>query len=94
MEPRPVQLEDLIAQVISLEPDGTSSAHLSDAVSTAAHLTELADQLIEHFVNEARRTGASWTEIGRHIGVSKQAAAISASCRRTPTTSTSWLAVD
>ena len=55
MDPRPVQLEDLIAQVISLEPDGTSLAHLSDAVSTAAHLAELADQLIEHFVNEARR---------------------------------------
>ena len=74
MEPRLLQLEDLIAQVISLKPDGTSLEQVSDAVSTAARLGELADELIEHFVNEARRSGASWTEIGRHIGVSKQAA--------------------
>ena len=48
--------------------------HLSDAVRTAGRLGEIADQLIEYFVDEARRSGASWTEIGRHIGVSKQAA--------------------
>lgn len=74
MQPQPAQLEDLIAQVMALETEGTSLAHLSDAVRTAARLRELADQLIEYFVDEARRSGASWTEIGRYIGVSKQAA--------------------
>ena len=39
---------------------------LSDAVQTAGRLAGLADELIEHFVDEARRAGASWTEIGRY----------------------------
>jgi ATP-dependent Clp protease ATP-binding subunit ClpA len=30
--------------------------------------------LIGHFVDQARRSGASWTDIGRSMGVSKQAA--------------------
>jgi hypothetical protein len=40
----------------------------------ADHLGELADHLVGHFVDQARRSGASWTEIGRSMGVSKQAA--------------------
>jgi ATP-dependent Clp protease ATP-binding subunit ClpA len=34
----------------------------------------VADHLIGHFVDQARRSGASWTEIGQHMGVTKQAA--------------------
>jgi ATP-dependent Clp protease ATP-binding subunit ClpA len=34
----------------------------------------VADHLIGHFVDQARRAGASWTDIGQHMGVSKQAA--------------------
>jgi ATP-dependent Clp protease ATP-binding subunit ClpA len=34
----------------------------------------LADHLIGHFVDQARRSGASWTQIGQSMGVSKQAA--------------------
>ena len=40
----------------------------------ADHLGDLADHLIGHFVDQARRSGASWTEIGRSMGVTKQAA--------------------
>jgi hypothetical protein len=40
----------------------------------ADHLGELADHLIGHFVDQARRSGASWTDIGRSMGVTKQAA--------------------
>ncbi|MBA5846030.1 ATP-dependent Clp protease ATP-binding subunit [Gordonia amicalis] len=47
---------------------------LSDAVLAAAHLDEVADSLIGHFVDQARRSGASWTAIGASMGVSKQAA--------------------
>jgi hypothetical protein len=32
------------------------------------------DQLIIHFVNEARDAGLSWTQIGERMGVTKQAA--------------------
>jgi hypothetical protein len=38
------------------------------------HLGELADHLVGHFVDQARRSGLSWTEIGRSMGVTKQAA--------------------
>ena len=38
------------------------------------HLGELADHLIGHFVDRARRAGASWTLIGQSMGVTKQAA--------------------
>jgi hypothetical protein len=34
----------------------------------------VADHLIGHFVDQARRSGASWTDIGRAMGVTKQAA--------------------
>jgi len=37
-------------------------------------LGDLADHLIGHFVDQARRSGASWTEIGESMGVTKQAA--------------------
>jgi hypothetical protein len=40
----------------------------------AEHLGDVADHLIGHFVDQARRSGASWTDIGRSMGVSKQAA--------------------
>ncbi|MDT5178680.1 MAG: hypothetical protein QOJ95_2878, partial [Mycobacterium sp.] len=45
-----------------------------DAVLTAEALGEIADHLIGHFVDQARRSGASWTEIGKCMGVTKQAA--------------------
>ncbi|HZN82816.1 MAG TPA: Clp protease N-terminal domain-containing protein, partial [Mycobacterium sp.] len=34
----------------------------------------IADHLIGHFVDQARKSGASWTEIGKCMGVTKQAA--------------------
>src|ERR1700743_3990804 len=37
------------------------------------HLGEVADHLIGHFVDQARRSGASWTDIGKSMGVTKQA---------------------
>ena len=40
----------------------------------AEHLGEVADHLIGHFVDQARRSGASWTDIGKSMGVTKQAA--------------------
>src|SRR3712207_3086870 len=47
---------------------------LSGAILLADHLGELADSLIGHFVDQARRAGASWSQIGQSMGVSKQAA--------------------
>jgi hypothetical protein len=72
MEPSPVRLDDLIGYVTSHE--GTALDHVSAAVRISEHLGELADHLIGHFVDQARRSGASWTEIGQSMGVTKQAA--------------------
>ncbi|GAB3171982.1 Clp protease N-terminal domain-containing protein [Micromonospora palomenae] len=68
----PVRLDDLIQAIKKAHPDALDQ--LSDAVIAADHLGELADHLIGHFVDQARRSGASWTEIGKSMGVSKQAA--------------------
>jgi hypothetical protein len=43
-------------------------------VLAADHLGDVADHLIGHFVDQARRSGATWTQIGQSLGVSKQAA--------------------
>jgi hypothetical protein len=72
-EPTP-RLADLINSVRAEHPDGDPLAQLSGAVLTADRLGDLADHLIGHFVDQARRAGASWTEIGRSMGVTKQAA--------------------
>ena len=73
-EPAPVRLDDLIDTIRSLHPDGDALAELSDAVLTAEQLGDIADHLVGHFVDQARRAGASWTDIGRSMGVTKQAA--------------------
>ncbi|RRQ28331.1 ATP-dependent Clp protease ATP-binding subunit [Rhodococcus sp. Eu-32] len=68
----PVRLDDLIEGIKKVHTDALDQ--LSDAVLAADALGDLADHLIGHFVDQARRSGASWTEIGRSMGVSKQAA--------------------
>lgn len=70
--PNPVSLDELIQAIKKARPDALDQ--LSDAVLVADHLGDLADHLIGHFVDQARRSGASWTEIGNSMGVSKQAA--------------------
>ena len=70
----PVRLDDLIAAVHAAHPEGDALTRLSDAVLVADQLTDNADHLVGHFVDQARRAGASWTEIGRSMGVTKQAA--------------------
>src|ERR1700720_591403 len=72
MSQPPVRLDELISYIKSTE--GTPLDQVSAAVQTSEHLGELADHLIGHFVDQARKSGASWTEIGQSMGVTKQAA--------------------
>jgi hypothetical protein len=67
-----VRLDELIDAIKKVHADPLEQ--LSDAVLAADHLGEVADHLIGHFVDQARRSGASWSEIGRSMGVTKQAA--------------------
>lgn len=70
----PIRLGDLIDSVLDEHPDGSEFDHLSDAVALAHQLGDLGDHLVGHFVDQARRSGASWTDIGQYLGVTKQAA--------------------
>jgi hypothetical protein len=65
------RLDDLIAGVETAHDDPLD--RVATAVLVAETLDETADHLIGHFVDRARRAGASWTDIGRSMGVSKQA---------------------
>jgi ATP-dependent Clp protease ATP-binding subunit ClpA len=68
----PVRLDDLIDVIKKVHEEPLEQ--LTDAVLAAESLGEIADHLIGHFVDQARRSGASWTEIGKCMGVTKQAA--------------------
>src|SRR4051794_32001170 len=42
-------------------------------MGAADGLSEVADHLVGHFVDEARRSGCSWADIGGCLGVTRQA---------------------
>ncbi|WP_405733736.1 ATP-dependent Clp protease ATP-binding subunit [Streptomyces sp. NBC_00028] len=67
-----VRLDDLIAAIKKVHAEPLEQ--LEDAVIAADHLGDVADHLIGHFVDQARRSGASWTDIGKSMGVTRQAA--------------------
>lgn len=67
-----MRLDDLIDAIKKVHTDALDQ--LADAVIAAEHLDEVADHLIGHFVDQARRSGASWTDIGASMGVTRQAA--------------------
>jgi hypothetical protein len=73
MEPSPLNLEDLIGIVEAEHPDADALQGLTDSMILAERLDQVADELVGHFVNRARDAGASWAEIGRCMGVTKQA---------------------
>ncbi|WP_210593300.1 Clp protease N-terminal domain-containing protein [Streptomyces sp. GESEQ-35] len=67
-----VRLDELIAAIKKVHDEPLDQ--LQDAVIAGDHLGEVADHLIGHFVDQARRSGASWTDIGKSMGVTRQAA--------------------
>lgn len=74
MSPLDISLADLIARLDEELPEADELSRISEARLRAQTLSDLGDQLIDHYVSKAKRTGASWTQIGDAIGVSKQAA--------------------
>ncbi len=67
-----VRLDDLIDAISRVHDDDLE--RLTSAIVAADHLGDVADHLIGHFVDQARHAGYSWTDIGRAMGVTKQAA--------------------
>jgi hypothetical protein len=70
----PVPLDNLISYVRALHPGGGPLENVSDAFAVSTQMDEQADALIGHFVDQARKSGLSWSQIGGAMGVSKQAA--------------------
>jgi ClpA/ClpB-like protein len=74
MSPLNISLADLIARLDEELPDADALSRISEAQLRAHTLSDLGDQLVGHYVGQAKTAGASWSEIGEAIGVSKQAA--------------------
>jgi hypothetical protein len=63
-----------LADAVRQQAPGAPLDRVEAALTVSEELASCADELIGQFVEEARRAGCSWTEIGQRIGVSKQAA--------------------
>src|SRR4051794_39889043 len=74
MSPLNISLADLIARLDEELPGANDLARISEAQLRAQTLSDLGDQLVDHYVGKARQAGASWSAIGDASGVSKQAA--------------------
>jgi ATP-dependent Clp protease ATP-binding subunit ClpA len=70
----PVPLDNLIKYVQALHPAGGPLDRVTDAFTVSSTLSEESDALLGHFVDQARRSGATWNQIGEAMGVTKQAA--------------------
>jgi ClpA/ClpB-like protein len=69
-----LSVDDLIRALEQDLPDADPVARVGEARARARALGDLGDQLIDHFIRAARENGASWSQIGDAMGVSKQAA--------------------
>jgi Clp amino terminal domain, pathogenicity island component len=67
-------LQELIAAVRADATSDDALDQLAAASSTVAELEATVDAVMAHFVDQCRRSGRSWSEISRALGVTKQAA--------------------
>ncbi|GAA3116155.1 DNA-binding transcriptional MerR regulator [Kribbella aluminosa] len=69
-----LSLGELIAGVYEDHPDADDLTRIAEARRRARALTDLGEQLVDHYVSEAKLSGASWGEIGDALGVSDKSA--------------------
>jgi hypothetical protein len=67
-------LQDVIHQVESDAGEDEPLVRLRTASTVVREMSEVGDAALGYFVDQARRSGHSWSEIGEALGVSKQAA--------------------
>jgi hypothetical protein len=67
-------LDELISQIRAQAGSPDCLEALASAARQQQKLADLGEQLLDHFVQEARAAGCSWSQIGTALGVSKQAA--------------------
>src|ERR1051326_8990997 len=68
-----ISLDALIQDVEARSPSAEPLSLLATASATVDALNETTDALLSHFVDRSRRAGHSWSEIGKALGVTKQA---------------------
>jgi hypothetical protein len=73
MTPAPT-LQELIHEVDQDSPSDEPLKRLETAAGMIRSLSDAGDAALGYFVDQARRAGHSWSEIGESLGVSKQAA--------------------
>jgi hypothetical protein len=67
-----MELQQLIADV---EQSGSDPLQRVEAAAAMRHqMEQLSDEVLDHFVKEARAAGCSWAQIGEALGVTRQAA--------------------
>jgi Clp amino terminal domain, pathogenicity island component len=69
-----VTLDELITQTRGLACSSEPLEVLASAARRQQELADLGEKLLDHFVQEARTAGCSWSQIGTALGVTKQAA--------------------
>lgn len=67
-----ITLDELISQIEAESSEPLE--RLGHASDVATRLGAVSDHLLGHFVDQARRSGASWAAIGSGLGVTRQAA--------------------
>lgn len=70
----PFTLQDLIEAVRRRTEHGNELDRVEEAGGLAAQVNTLTEQLLDYFVQDARRAGLSWSQIGGRLGVTKQGA--------------------
>ena len=75
-EPHDPALPDLAALIALVDraADDGPLEQIGSAEELAADLNRLGDRLIGYFIERARAHGYSWSDIGAHLGITRQAA--------------------
>lgn len=68
------ELETLITAVAASANSEEPLERLAVAARVRLALDDLAEGVLDHFVEQARQAGCSWSQVGAALGVSKQAA--------------------
>jgi hypothetical protein len=69
-----MDFDDLKMQAETSAASSDPIDRLAAAVGLSRRLSEMGDELIDHYVDAARTAGCSWAQIGDALGVSRQAA--------------------
>ncbi|MEQ4206637.1 Clp protease N-terminal domain-containing protein [Actinopolymorpha sp. B17G11] len=69
-----LDLDQIIAAIDTAQAAGKPLDRVTAAREVAARLEAFAHHVVAHYVDEARQAGASWTDIGAALSVTRQAA--------------------